>query len=110
MDLVSERYFSGYLRGEPGVDVRETAQGTSKWFMTVGVLLIVAGAAALIYTFTATVATVYVIGSMLLLGGIFYGITTFGARKWTTALLDMLLCALYVIAAIAAFRRPVAAA
>jgi uncharacterized membrane protein HdeD (DUF308 family) len=78
--------------------------------MAVGVLLIALGVFACYWFFAATLATVYTLGGILIVGGLFYGASAFSARKWSIALLDVLACALYVIAGIVAFRQPIATA
>ena len=110
MEDVTRRYFSGDPLADALSTGREAVRNASQWSMTVGVLQIIVGAIALYYALFATITTVYLIGTALILGGIFQGISAFSARKWSAALLDVLSCVLYLVAGFATFRQPIIAA
>lgn len=99
--------FSRSTFGEMQTEVRDFARNTSGWMVVTGVLQTVLGFLACAYVSVSTIASVYIFGGALILGAVFQGVNAFNARKWTSALLDVFACALYVVAAIAAFRSPV---
>ena len=52
------------------------------WFVALGVLFIIFGAIALANVFLATVVSVYVVGILLLAGGIMQVVHSFSVRTW----------------------------
>ncbi len=110
MSTYAERMFTRDIcidvpHGDPQIVRR-----ASIWSMAIGVLLVLAGLYALLYFGYATVAATYVLGALLLAGGVFYAVNAFSARKWTIGLFDVLASVLYVIAGIVALRQPLVAA
>src|SRR5262245_61039791 len=52
------------------------------WFVALGVLMLIAGVVALGNELLATVVTVYYVGAMMLVAGIFEIIHAFGVKSW----------------------------
>ncbi len=78
--------------------------------IALGVLLVLVGAIACIQFLTATIASVYVLGGCMILGGCMFGLAAFVARRWNIALLDVLAAAIYIIVGSYTLRQPLAAA
>jgi len=75
-----------------------------------GALLILGGIYAVGRAMIATLAATYALGGILLFGGICFAINAIFAKNSTEALLDILACALYFVAGVVTFRKPLAAA
>ncbi|MBM4252021.1 MAG: HdeD family acid-resistance protein [Deltaproteobacteria bacterium] len=75
-----------------------------------GALLVLVGAAACIQFPTATIASVYLVGACMIVGGCMFGIGAFVARRWNIALLDVLAAAVYIVVGSFILRQPIAAA
>lgn len=69
-----------------------------KWFFGLGVTLIVLGVVALGHCYLATVASVVVVGLLMLVGGVAQIVNAFWAGKWSGFMLHMLIGILYVVA------------
>ena len=110
MDIASRHNFTYSLVDDLNGKDLDTVHRASKLSMFSGVLLILAGAFACIYFFYSTIVVTYYIGALLLIGCFFFGASAFFARKWTTALFDVLVAALYLVASIVTFRQPLQAA
>lgn len=80
------------------------------WIIALGVVYAVAGFIALGSVLMATVATVYVVGLMMLVAGIAEVINAFQMKTWGKFLLWVLLGVLYVIAGFVTFQNPLLAA
>lgn len=76
----------------------------------IGVLLLIAGCLAIWNTFAATMATVYVLGAYLVVGGVMNTIEAFTIHKLNLAILDVLGALLYFVAAWFTMSRPISAA
>lgn len=79
------------------------------WFAGIGVLLLIIGGLALSNLVVATVASVYFIGMLMLLGGIIEIIHAFGVQGWKSFLLWFLSGVLYALAGVVAFMNPILA-
>ena len=77
------------------------------WFLVLGVLLVIGGAAALAYPWISSVGAVLVLGAILIVGGIATIVGSFWAGKWSALLLQMLVGILYVMAGMAIRDAPV---
>lgn len=110
MASITGPYFMGDPRADARSGLRETVHRTSIYSISTGILLLALGIVALSYFLAATITTVYALAVLLMIGGVFQGVSAFSARKWTTALVDVLACVLYIIAGIVAFRQPLLAA
>ncbi|WP_117190645.1 HdeD family acid-resistance protein [Rhizobium terrae] len=76
------------------------------WFLALGILLLVFGFVALANLFVATVASVFYIGMMMLVGGIAYLVHAFQVRGWDHILYWALSGLLYTVAGLLAFWNP----
>jgi uncharacterized membrane protein HdeD (DUF308 family) len=82
----------------------------SGWIVALGVVYLIAGFIALGSVAMATVASVFVVGIMMLLAGVAEIINAFQVKSWGKFLLWLLLGVLYVVAGFAAFENPLLAA
>jgi len=82
---------------------------TSKWgsFVALGVLLILAGALALIDVVAVTLASVIFIGAMLLVGGAFQIVHAFMTKTWGSFALNLLCGVLYLFGGLLSMEEPV---
>jgi uncharacterized membrane protein HdeD (DUF308 family) len=76
------------------------------WFLALGILLLIFGIIALANLFVATVASVFYIGMMMLVGGILQIAHAFQAKGWSDALYWGLSGLLYTVAGLLAFWNP----
>ena len=82
----------------------------SGWIIALGVIYLIAGIIALGSVAMATVASVFVVGIMMIIAGVAEIINAFQVKGWGKFVLWLLLGALYVVAGFAAFENPVLAA
>lgn len=80
------------------------------WFLLLGILLIVLGAAIMGSAFYATVFSVMLFGAFLFIGGIVQIVQGIMARKWRGLLLSLLLGVLYLVTGALCMGEPAAAA
>lgn len=80
------------------------------WFVLFGVAMIVLGVVAAADLFVATVATVYLLGSLMIVGGVFHLAHAFQVRGWSAILFWALAGLLYVAAGILTYANPFTAA
>lgn len=80
------------------------------WIVALGAVFVIAGVVALGSVVMATVASVAVVGAMMLVSGIAEIINAFGVRSWGKFFMWALLGALYVVAGVLTFRNPLLAA
>jgi len=76
------------------------------WFLGLGLLLIVFGVIAFANLFAATVASVFYIGMLMLIGGIAHLVHAFQVKGWEHALYWGLSGLLYTLACLLAFWTP----
>jgi uncharacterized membrane protein HdeD (DUF308 family) len=76
------------------------------WFLGLGLLLIVFGVIAFANLFAATVASVFYIGMLMLIGGIAHLVHAFQVKGWEHALYWGLSGLLYTLAGLLAFWNP----
>jgi uncharacterized membrane protein HdeD (DUF308 family) len=79
------------------------------WFVALGVVLLIFGGIAFGNLFLATVASVYLIGWMMLLGGIVELVHAFGVKSWGRFFYWLLSGLLYSFAGFFAFYNPLLA-
>lgn len=79
-----------------------------KWFITIGIILIVLGFFALSYQFVATVFSVYFIGTLLFIAGIVQAAHSFKLKGFGQSALWAVMGVLYIIFGIFSFTQPVA--
>lgn len=92
---------------EPGLGEVRSKWG---WFVALGIALTVLGVIALANLAMATVASIYYIGALVLLGGLFQVAHAFQVKPWSGFLFWLLSGVLYAVAGLAAFQNPVLAA
>jgi uncharacterized membrane protein HdeD (DUF308 family) len=76
------------------------------WIVALGVVYVVAGVIALGSVVMATIATVWLVGIMMLLAGVFEVINAFQIKTWGRFLFWLALGILYIIAGFVAFDNP----
>jgi uncharacterized membrane protein HdeD (DUF308 family) len=81
-------------------------KGKWGWIVALGVVYLVAGVIALGSVVMATIASVYVVGIMMLLAGAFEVIHSFQIKSWGRFIFWLLLGVLYIIAGFVAFDNP----
>ncbi|RWG16078.1 MAG: HdeD family acid-resistance protein [Mesorhizobium sp.] len=79
------------------------------WFVALGVLLLIFGGIAFGNLFIATVASVYVVGWLMLMGGVIEIIHAFGVKTWGRFFYWLLSGLLYAVAGFFAFYNPLLA-
>ncbi len=79
------------------------------WFVALGVLMIMGGGIAFGNVLAATVASVYTVGIVMLVGGILHLGQAFRVKSWESAIYWSLSGACYTIAGIFAFFNPLLA-
>ncbi len=88
----------------------EPLRAKSGWIVALGVVYVIAGIVALGSVVMATVATVFVVGIMMLIAGVAEVINAFQIKTWGKFLLWILLGVLYIIAGFVTFENPLLAA
>jgi uncharacterized membrane protein HdeD (DUF308 family) len=76
------------------------------WIVGLGVIYIVAGVIALGSVVTATVASVFVVGIMMIIAGVAEVINAFQIKTWGRFIFWLLLGILYIVAGFVAFDNP----
>jgi len=80
------------------------------WIVALGVVYLIVGVIALGSVVTATVASVFVVGIMMVIAGVAEIINAFQIKTWGKFLLWLLLGVLYVVAGFVTFENPLLAA
>jgi uncharacterized membrane protein HdeD (DUF308 family) len=80
------------------------------WVVALGVVYVIAGFIALGSVVVATVASVLVVGVMMIVAGVAEVFSAFQVKSWGKFLLWVLLGALYILAGFATFENPLLAA
>ena len=83
-------------------------RGKWGWIVALGVVYLVAGVIALGSVVMATVATVYVVGIMMIIAGVFEVIHSFQIKSWGRFIFWLLLGVLYIIAGFIGVRQSTA--
>lgn len=84
----------------------EPLRAKSGWIIALGVVYLIAGIIALGSMVTATVASVFVVGIMMVIAGVAEVINAFQIKAWGKFLLWLLLGVLYIVAGLLAFENP----
>nr|WP_052194966.1 DUF308 domain-containing protein [Aureimonas altamirensis] len=79
------------------------------WLVALGVLLLFLGLAALAHLALATVASLFLIGALMVAGGLAHIVVSFGSRTGGRGLLWFAAGILYILAGLAVFTNPVLA-
>ena len=80
------------------------------WFLALGILLIIVGAAAIISPFYGTLAGARVFGWIMIISGIMTAVHAAGARGWGGVILQVLIAIVYIIGGIWLLAQPLAGA
>jgi uncharacterized membrane protein HdeD (DUF308 family) len=80
------------------------------WIVALGVVYLLAGLIALASVVTATVASVLIVGIMMIIAGVAEVINAFQVKRWGKFLLWALLGVLYIVAGFVTFENPLLAA
>jgi len=80
------------------------------WFLALGIILIGIGAIALVFTPAATLGSVFVLGWLMVAGGILEGIYALSVRGWGGVLLHVLGAVLGIVVGLLVMTHPVAGA
>jgi uncharacterized membrane protein HdeD (DUF308 family) len=67
------------------------------WFLALGIVLIVLGTIAIGSTFVMTIASVFFVGWLLIVGGVMEAVHAFWRKRWAGFFLDLLTGILYVV-------------
>ncbi len=86
--------------------MRETVKRYSLWYLIQGILMIAAGALALIYPLLASVAMVFLLAWVLIISGVVQGIGLIGARQVPHFWLQLISVALSIIVGLLLLRQP----
>ena len=86
--------------------MRETVKRYSLWYLIQGILMVIAGALALIYPLLASVAMVFLLAWVLIISGVVQGIGLIGARAVPHFWLQLISVALSVIVGLLLLRQP----
>lgn len=90
-------------------EITDEVRGKWGWFVALGVLLLIFGGIAFGNLFIATVASVYVVGWLMLFSGVIEIVHAFGVKTWGRFFLWLASGLLYALAGIFAFYNPVLA-
>ncbi len=88
----------------------EALRAKSGWIIALGVVYALAGMIALYSVVAATVASVFVVGIMMLIAGVSEVINAFQVKSWGKFILWALLGVLYIVAGFVTFENPLLAA
>ena len=80
------------------------------WFLAFGIVLLLLGIAAIVRSVTATVASMYFFGWLLVLAAIFEFVTAFMVGNWAGFFLHLLLAILFGIIGVMMLTKPVMSA
>lgn len=84
----------------------EPLRAKSGWIIALGAVYVIAGLVALSSVAFVTVASVYLVGIMMMVAGVAEVINAFQVKSWGRFVLWLLLGALYVVAGILTFENP----
>jgi uncharacterized membrane protein HdeD (DUF308 family) len=98
---------AGRLNASPEL---EPLRAKSGWIVALGVVYVIVGLVALGSVVTATVASVFVVGIMMVVAGVAEVVNAFQVKTWGNFLLWLILGVLYIIAGFVTFENPLLAA
>jgi uncharacterized membrane protein HdeD (DUF308 family) len=101
---------AGASRSFDSASELQPLRAKSGWIVALGIIYVVAGLVALGSVVLATVATVFVVGIMMLIAGVAEVINAFQIKTWGKFLFWLLLGALYIVAGFVTFENPLLAA
>jgi len=86
--------------------MRDAVRRHSFWYLAQGALMVVAGVFALIYPVLSSVAAVFFLGWLLIVGGILQGIGLIGARNVPHFWLQLVSVVLFIVVGLLFLRNP----
>jgi len=92
-DQISRANVEGAL-----AEIRQQVAAHWGWFLALGLVLILAGCAAIAFPLLSTVAVKIALGWVFLVGGIVMIVHAFSATQWRGLVWEVLLGALYIVA------------
>ena len=98
---------AGRLNASPEL---EPLRAKSGWIVALGVVYVIVGLVALGSVVTATVASVFVVGIMMVVAGVAEVVNAFQVKTWGKFLLWLILGVLYIVAGFVTFENPLLAA
>ncbi len=103
---------TNFSHAMPSPNATDTAplRAGSGWIIALGVVYVIAGFIALGSVMMATVASVFVVGVMMIIAGVAEVFNAFQIKSWGKFLVWALLGVLYIIAGFFAFENPLLAA
>jgi uncharacterized membrane protein HdeD (DUF308 family) len=97
---------SDHPRGRGGISELRARWG---WFVALGVLMVIAGVVALGNELLATVVSVFFVGALMLISGIFQIVHAFGVKSWGRFFWWLISGLVYALAGIFAYMNPLLA-
>ncbi len=91
------------LSGTPDLEIIRRMRG---WILALGLVLLAIGIAAIIYPVAATIASMEILGVILILAALGQAIAVFQARGWGGSLMAVLAAAVYLFAGVVLIERP----
>lgn len=88
-------------------DYLDAVEENRGWFAALGILLIVAGGAAIALPHIATLSAEFLFGGLLFATGVMRAVAAFRAKKWTGMLLELAIGVLYVVTALLIAWKPI---
>ncbi|HKD57786.1 MAG TPA: HdeD family acid-resistance protein [Hyphomicrobiaceae bacterium] len=79
-------------------EARRQIADSWSWFLALGILLIIAGVAAIAFPLLSTIATKIALGWIFLIAGALIVVHAFSIRQWQGFLVSLLIGALYLVA------------
>lgn len=79
------------------------------WFVALGIVMLIAGVLAMLNLFLATVVSVFYVGALMLVGGIFQIVHAFSVKGWGRLAWWLISGLVYAAAGIIAFANPLLA-
>jgi uncharacterized membrane protein HdeD (DUF308 family) len=100
---------AAHSQGHSLADPAEALRAHRGWFIALGVLLLVLGIIASLNLILATVASIYVLGVLMIMGGVAQLAHAARVRSWGQAALGFASGVLYAVAGLLAFLNPILA-
>ncbi len=85
----------------------EAIRGNWGWILALGIILIVVGTLAIAMPFAGSLASIVVLSSLLIVGGIAQLVGAFWTRDWSGFFLSLLMGILYLVTGVVFLRHPV---
>jgi uncharacterized membrane protein HdeD (DUF308 family) len=108
-----KEHHDGYDRNPAAIGLFNRSRALARqtgWIVALGIIYLVAGLVALGSVVMATIASVFVVGIMMLIAGVAEVINAFQIKSWGRFLLWLLLGVLYIVAGFLTLENPLLAA